>query len=279
MLDKLVISKNNDKENRRLNGLFSGTIMLAAIGLTLAFTISLFGFQLGLDDSDLELSSLTMPIAAEETKPEPPKMQKQTQSNEKVKTDVPTRVANIQRLDETPAKSPDTVSTTPSKNLARPNSPFKIGKIDVTPINSTGIKGDRDQEGKVDGKGISNNQTNIIEKDEEIPVLKPTVKEPKKDIIVKNPPIVSRGVVNGSAKYLAQPIYSATAKTVRATGRVEVQVIIDETGRVTSASVISGNPLLRDSALTAARKSTFSPTKLSDVPVKVSGIIVYNFTL
>jgi len=279
MLDKLVISKNNDKENRRLNGLFSGTIMLAAIGLTFAFTFSLFGFQLGLDDSDLELSSLTMPVAAEEPKPEPPKMQKQTQSNEKVKSDIPTRVANIQRLDETPAKSPDTVSTTPSKNQARPNSEFKIGKIDTTPINSTGIKGDFEQKGTVNGTGISDNRSKIIETDEEIPVLKPTIKEPKKDDVVKTPRIVSRGVVNGNAKFLAQPVYPATAKTVRATGRVEIQVVIDETGRVTSASIISGNPLLRDSALDAARKSTFTPTKLSDVPVKVSGIIVYNFTL
>lgn len=279
MLDKLVISKNNDKENRRLNGLFSGTIMLAAIGLTLAFTFSLFGFQLGLDDSDLELSSLTMPVAVEESKPEPPKIQKQTSSSENVKSDIPTRVANIQRLDETPAKSPDSVSVTPSKNQARPNSPFKIGTIDTTPTNSSGVKRDGAENGKLDNTGILNNQSKIIEKDEEIPVLKPTVKEPKKDESVKVPRIISRGVINGSAKYLAQPIYSAAAKTVRANGRVEVQVIIDETGRVTSANVISGNPLLRDSALDAARKSTFSPTKLSDVPVKVSGIIVYNFNL
>ncbi len=274
MLDRLVESKNHDKENRKLNGLFSATMTLAVIGLVFAFVISLYSFELNLGSGELELSSLTAPVIVEEPQPEPPKLQKQ-QPTETVKTDMPMRVANIQRLEESPVKPPETVAVTPSKNQARPNVPFNIGKIDTTPINPRGAISNRDQDGKENGAGISNDTTSLLDKnDKEEPVIKPPVKkeEPK-----PKPPIVSGGVVNGKAKYLAQPIYPAAAKQIRAGGRVEVQVLIDETGRVVSASVVSGNPLLRDSALNAARKSTFAPTKLSDVPVKVSGVIVYNF--
>lgn len=279
MLDRLVESKNHSKENRKLNGLFGGTMTLAAIGLIFAFVISLYSFELNLGGGDLELSSLTAPVLIEETQPEPPKLEKQ-QTTETVKSDVPMRVANIQRLDESPVKSPDNISVTPSKNQARPNVPFKLGTRDITPINPNAAVSDRTQDGNPNGTGVSNNTTSLIDKDKdkEPVIIKQPVKteEPQKP---KSQPIVSGGVVNGKAKYLAQPVYPTAAKQVRASGKVEVQVLIDESGRVVSASVISGNPLLRDSALNAARKSTFAPTLLSKEPVKVSGVIVYNFNL
>ena len=67
------------------------------------------------------------------------------------------------------------------------------------------------------------------------------------------------------------------AIAVRAEGSVNVQVMIDESGRVISAKAVSGNPLLRLAAENAARNSRFTPTLLSNVPVKVTGVIVYNF--
>jgi TonB family protein len=277
MLDRLVESKNHSRENRMLNNLFGGALSLAAIALVFAFIISLYSFELNLGAGELEISSLTMPVTVEETPPEPQKLEKQT-TTETVKSDVPTRTANILRLDETPTKTPDNVSVTPSKTQARPNVPFSIGKVDTNPVNPNGLRNDGNEGGKIDGSGIQNNTSSLIEKDEkeEIPVIKQEVKKVEP---IKTPPVVSGGVVNGKAKYLAQPTYPQAAKQVRAGGKVEVQVMIDETGRVVSANVLSGNPLLRDAAVNAARKSIFAPTKLSDVPVKVSGVIVYNFNL
>jgi TonB family protein len=88
---------------------------------------------------------------------------------------------------------------------------------------------------------------------------------------------ISGGVVNGKAKFLAKPIYPAAAKAVRASGAVNVQVLIDEEGNVVSASAVSGHPLLRAASENAARESKFAPTSLSGQLVKVSGVIVYNF--
>ena len=91
------------------------------------------------------------------------------------------------------------------------------------------------------------------------------------------PKQVSMGIINGKAVKLVQPPYPPAAKAVRASGAVNVQVTIDEDGNVISASAVSGHPLLRQSAEQAARDSKFSPTMLSGQPVKVTGLVVYNF--
>jgi protein TonB len=91
------------------------------------------------------------------------------------------------------------------------------------------------------------------------------------------PKSISKGVVNGSAISLPRPAYPAAAKAVNATGAVNVQVTIDEEGKIISARAVSGHPLLQGSAVAAARQAKFSPTVLSGQPVKVTGIIVYNF--
>jgi TonB family protein len=91
------------------------------------------------------------------------------------------------------------------------------------------------------------------------------------------PKTISGGVVNGKATNLPKPVYPAAAKAVRASGAVNVQVTIDETGNVISATAVSGHPLLRAAAVEAARQATFAPTMLSGQAVKVTGVIVYNF--
>ena len=88
---------------------------------------------------------------------------------------------------------------------------------------------------------------------------------------------ISGGVLNGKADSLPRPVYPPAARAVRASGAVSVEVLIDEAGNVISATAVSGHPLLRAAAVHAARGAKFSPTQLSGVPVKVSGIIVYNF--
>ena len=56
-------------------------------------------------------------------------------------------------------------------------------------------------------------------------------------------------------------------------------MLIDETGKVISAQAMSGHPLLRAAAVQAAQQALFTPTVLGGQPVKVSGVITYNFVL
>ena len=88
---------------------------------------------------------------------------------------------------------------------------------------------------------------------------------------------ISGGVLNGKAISLPKPGYPPIARAAHASGTVVVQVLIDENGNVVSAHAVSGHPLLTAVAVGAARQAKFSPTKLSGQPVKVTGVIQYNF--
>lgn len=88
---------------------------------------------------------------------------------------------------------------------------------------------------------------------------------------------ISGGVLNGKAITLPKPSYPAIAKSASASGLVVVEVTIDEMGDVIEARATRGHELLRAAAVDAARQAKFTPTKLSGQPVKVSGMITYNF--
>ncbi len=90
---------------------------------------------------------------------------------------------------------------------------------------------------------------------------------------------ISGGVLNGKAISKPAPPYPAVAREARASGSVVVQITVDESGKVTSASAVSGHPLLRQAAVQAAYQAKFTPTLLSGKPVKVNGTITYNFNL
>ena len=90
---------------------------------------------------------------------------------------------------------------------------------------------------------------------------------------------ISGGVLNGTALSLPAPVYPDAAKRSRTSGVVTVDVVLDETGKVVSATASSGPTMLRDAAVQAAFKARFTPTKLSGQPVKVSGVINYKFAL
>jgi Gram-negative bacterial TonB protein C-terminal len=89
--------------------------------------------------------------------------------------------------------------------------------------------------------------------------------------------VISLGVVNGKALNLVRPEFSLAAKSVNVRGSVNVSILIDEEGNVIDAKAVSGHPLLRANSVSAALKSTFEPITIGGNPVRVRGIIVYNY--
>ena len=81
----------------------------------------------------------------------------------------------------------------------------------------------------------------------------------------------------GRALELPKPEYPAIARRAHASGQVVVQIIIDTDGTVIAAAAVSGHPLLYGVSVAAARRTRFSPTKFKGEPVKVTGVISYNF--
>ncbi len=90
---------------------------------------------------------------------------------------------------------------------------------------------------------------------------------------------VSGGVLSAKAINKVQPQYPATAKAAGAQGAVQVAITVNEKGEVLTADVVGGPPLLRGAASEAAHLWKFQPTEIQGQPVKVQGILTFNFTL
>jgi outer membrane biosynthesis protein TonB len=91
------------------------------------------------------------------------------------------------------------------------------------------------------------------------------------------PRMINGGVLNGRAKRLAKPPYPPEARAARVSGIASIKVQIDEDGSIFSAEPIAGHQLLLSASRQAACLSEFSPTRLEGQPVKVTGVITYNF--
>lgn len=78
---------------------------------------------------------------------------------------------------------------------------------------------------------------------------------------------------------MPKPAYPAMAKQIHVQGQVNVQILVDEQGKVISAHAVNGHPLLLGAASQAALQARFTPTVLNGQPTKVQGVITYNFVL
>src|SRR5258708_2356902 len=94
----------------------------------------------------------------------------------------------------------------------------------------------------------------------------------------KTQPVASV-VLTSKAISLPKPAYPQMAKQINVEGPVAVQIVVDEQGRVISAQPVSGHPILLHAAKEAALQARFTPTVLNGQPVKIQGVITYNFVL
>jgi TonB family protein len=109
-------------------------------------------------------------------------------------------------------------------------------------------------------------------------VASPSLDEPPPPPVWRKS-VVDGGILNGKAVSKPAPVYPPIAKAAHAEGTVVVRVLVDEDGKVISASASSGHPLLQQAAVAAARQALFTPTRINGEPVKVAGDLTYNFML
>ncbi|MDQ3041010.1 MAG: energy transducer TonB [Acidobacteriota bacterium] len=273
MLDQLVESKSNAGENTRRSGFFLTTfvIMVSIMGGGLLY--SLFAKDIGLGAGDLELSELVAPVPVAEEEPPPPEPE-QPKQEQKAAPNADVRKEVLQSIEESP-QIPDKISvekqTIPARrpNVLTVRGDTNLDARDAVDSNyrgpvstdNTGVKGPGGVPGGSETGGTK-------------PPPPPPPPAPPKPVVPKK---ISGGVLNGKATSLPKPPYPAAARAVRASGAVNVQVTISESGSVVSASAVSGHPLLRQAAEQAARSAKFAPTLLSGQAVSVTGVIVYNF--
>jgi protein TonB len=90
---------------------------------------------------------------------------------------------------------------------------------------------------------------------------------------------VSQGVTQGLLVRRINPVYPPLARTARISGTVRLQAQISKTGDIQNLQVMSGHPMLIQSALDAVRQWKYRPYYLNGEPVEVDTTIEVNFTL
>jgi protein TonB len=89
---------------------------------------------------------------------------------------------------------------------------------------------------------------------------------------------VSKGGGAGKAVTRVSPIYPPIARQMKASGEVQVEITIDENGRVIEAKAISGPSVLRAAAEEAARKWVFRPMRIDGRSMKQRDVLTFNFS-
>ena len=267
MFDKLVESEPAGAVRGRRKYFVVSALSMSVVSLT-AVVASIFADDYSLNAS-FELMELIAPVEMAQVAPQRPQPRQPMAQTQQSST-LPTRQIAMARVEDT-RSVPTAISTSPNSHLAIPDDGrFRTGLRDSNTANLGGDPGQGHSVGTVgDSGGLTQPSvaTKTTEDSDPPPVRRPELpKVPK-----------SGGVLNGKAVSLPVPLYPAAARAVGASGQVTVQVTLDETGNVISATAVGGNPLLRGAAVDAARRAKFTPTLLTGVPVKVTGVIVYNF--
>ncbi len=272
MFDKLIESEPESADFKSRWSYFMVSSLIVGIFFVTAVVFSLYAADISLGHDNFVLSTMLTPPDMEP----PPKIEEVRSERHTSVPDspVPTRQINMARVEESKFM-PDSISVVQNKHLARPETDrFKIDPRagDSGPVNYGGpARGTFGGSTGPAGVGLATTSA------------KPEISDPEPPPVVRTPPARpepprSLGVVNGRASHLPKPAYPAAAIALNIQGKVDVQVLIDESGKVVSAKAINGHPLLKDAAVRSALNARFTPTRLSEVPVKVTGVIVYNFT-
>jgi TonB family protein len=271
MFGNLIESGSHKGDHARKGRFFLGALAVYALAFLAIGVGSIYAYNTHLDNLDLRVIALITPV--DSSRAQAPQRSAASRpsagSNNSPREIVVKTKPAIATMDPTLVTDKTPVSAHVPE--LPPGTNYSIGNPGPFGGNGDGTSGGG---GGGNGSGNISSGVNDLVKDTPPPAMKT---ETSKPLEVKR--IQSIGVVNGIATFLPKPAYTALAKAAHASGTVTVQVTIDESGKVISARALSGHPLLLRESVQAAYQARFTPTLLSNQPVKVSGIITYNFVL
>jgi protein TonB len=264
MFSNLIESSSHAKEFKRRGSFLLFTTSVYVVLFVITGVISIYAYDARLEQQNLEVVVLLPPqeIAPEPQPVKPADQPKVTKdSNESNITERAEAMVSVNR----PELPPERIEVKPNLNPPIPDR----GIVAITGRN-------RDASGLPAGPATPGGGGQVVTPRQVVQIadLPPEPEAPP-----KVPRVISKGVITGQAISLPQPAYPLPAKNIRVQGRVSVQVLIDEKGNVISATAMDGHPLLTGAAQRAALQARFKPTLLSNQPVKVSGVITYDFKL
>jgi TonB family protein len=270
MFSNLVESSSHHNELARKGRFFLATLIGYSLIVLCAGVASIYAYDAHLENQNLEFIALISPDQTEQVSPVIKNARPKASTNPGEKSTNAQRPMLIDRIAES-TKIPEQVSAIKSSVPEIPRG----GKVDIGSqiLEATGgPPGNHNSDGEPGGNGSA--PGTVVKIDTPPPPLKDKPVKPATPAVVR-----TSKLLNGQATYLPKPAYPQIAKQIRAAGPVNVQLLIDETGKVLSARATSGHPTLHAAAVQAAYQARFSPTMLNGVAVKVSGIITYNFVM
>jgi len=265
MFDNLIESSSHLTELKRRGSFFLFTVVSYALLFVIAGVASIYAYDARMEDQSLEVVFVPALDFPESTSPTGPP-QGAPGNSSPGREPASHRQPQSQMASVNQPITPDFISIEPNLNPLIPGGPSTSGPADPF---SRGGGGGPESGGISPGGGnaITSARTTI-----DIETPPPAPQKPKAVV-------VSKGPITGEALLLPKPEYPGLARQIKLQGQVNVQVLIDETGKVISAQAIDGHQVFREVARNAALKAIFRPTKLGDQFVKVTGVITYNFVL
>jgi periplasmic protein TonB len=266
MFANLIESQSHGKEFKRRGRFVIATAAAYTVLFCVAGIVSIYAYDARVDaqTSELELLNWVPPvdrIIADPVHPTQP-----------IRRSAPSS-APVDNTARRPERT-DFVSRTDDPNKIPNGIGVKAG--DVPPITDGAVLGHRN----VDPPSAApTNSSGCITCNGPAPVVRVEETPPAPQPVKLPPRHVSTGVLMATVISMPAPAYPIIAKQVKAQGPVNVQILVNEQGKVISAQVLSGNPMLLSAAKEAAMRARFTPTLLSGTPVKVQGTIIYNFVL
>ncbi|HEY1402889.1 MAG TPA: TonB family protein [Pyrinomonadaceae bacterium] len=272
MFTHLIESGSHKKDMLRRGRFFLGTLSLYGLLLLVAGVASVYAYDSHLGKQNLEQYTLiAIPLLPPQQQAQRPDEPRPAAGGERP-PEIIQRAAAIAPL-YTNTRPPATISTERNRFAEIPrNQAYVVTGRDVDPRNGGG--GLKVPTGNYPSAPNPNAVTvSVAPTDDPLPLPTPTPVKPRDRIRV------SGSVINSKIISKPSPVYPMLAKQAGVQGTVSVEILIDEQGRVVSAQATNGHPLLRMAAQQSAFNARFSPTSISGQPVKVSGVITYNFIL
>ena len=276
MFSSLIESGSHRTDLRRRGAFLLGTFAFYAVLLAAAGVGSIYAYNVSLDDgAELEVLAI-MRFSPKDARPEP---ERRDEPRPAASSSRAPRVATRPEISINTPYHADRIARATTKEI-NPRAAVVIDGTTSDPADAGGAVGPNIPGARYTGSGAADHGPKVADVgDAPPPAPTPRPAPTPERVEKKKTTTVSLGVINGKAVSKPPPVYTAIAKAARASGVVSVQIAVDEQGRVVSAQATSGHPLLRQPAVEAAYRARFTPTYLSNQPVKVTGFITYNFIL
>lgn len=226
-------------------------------------------------DANKTLASTNAPIITMTPEPNQTKIIPVSTQTNTAKVENKTPVVEKKEVvkEETPKISPETVA----KNEPVVETPKPQVVVENTTIKQPERPRITDEPKTVQKEETVATTPKVEDKKVENPIVES--KNPEVSTETANTSPIQVGSLIDYATAKVAPTYPPAAKTMRMTGTVKIEVLLNEDGSIAEVQKTSGPSMLQRAATDALKKWKFKPFMRDGQPVKATGFVSFNFNL